>query len=155
VPPQARVLQLKRPLRVFITSPGIAEIELEATLQSLDLKPDMWPQFDAYDLRVPLPGGVVWAVDVKDWANPSLLGARTRALRTEPRYDKAFIVVPEYRFHAREDYARVFRHHLAPDVRGSVELCSDTEFTALVRRELSRARRRGAGSTENGGRSRA
>ena len=34
----------------------------------------MWPQFDAYDLRIPFPDGTAWAIDVKDWANPSLLG---------------------------------------------------------------------------------
>jgi hypothetical protein len=151
VPVQAGVLQLKRPLRLFITSPGLAETELAATLRSLSLEPEMWPEYDAYDLRVPLPDGPVWAVDVKDWANPSLLGSRTRPLRAEPSYDKAFIVVPEYRFRAREDYARVFRHHLVPEAKGLIDVCSDTEFTKLIRRELRRAKRRGAGAAENGG----
>jgi len=138
---QAGVLQLSRPLRMFITSPGLAETELATTLRSLGVEPDMWPNFDAYDLRVPLPDGSVWAVDVKDWSNPSLLGNRSRPLRGEPPYDKAFIVVPEYRLRVREDYARVFRHHLATDARGLLDVRSDAQFTALVRRELSRIRR--------------
>jgi hypothetical protein len=151
LPAQAGVVQLRRPLRVFITSPGLAETELEATLRSLGLKPGMWPQFDAYDLKVPFPDGAVWAVDVKDWANPSLLAIRTGLLRPDPPYDRAFIVVPEYRFQVRENYARAFRHHLAAEARGLLDICSDTEFIAMARRELGRARRRAAAAAKDRG----
>jgi pPIWI_RE three-gene island domain Y/REase associating with pPIWI_RE len=141
LPAQAGVLELKRPLRMFITSPGIAETDLEVTLRSFGLAPEMWPEFDAYDLRVPFPGGAVWAVDVKDWANPSLLARTTRMLRAESRHDRAFIVVPGYRLRVREDYARAFRHHLAPEFADSIELCSDAELASLARRELGRTAR--------------
>lgn len=151
LPAHAGVMQLRRPLRVFITSPGLAETELEATLCSLGLKAGMWPQFDAYDLRVPFPDGTVWAVDVKDWANPSLLASRTGPLRPDPPYDRAFIVVPEYRFRVRENYARAFRHHLAGEVRDIVGICSDTKFTAMARRELGRARRRAVAAAKDRG----
>jgi hypothetical protein len=142
LPVQAGVLQLKRPLRVFVTSPGIAETDLDAALRSLGLGPHLWPEFDAYDLCVPFPSGIVWAVDVKDWANPGLLARMTQPMRAEPRHDRAFIVIPEYRFRVREDYARVFRHHLTPELAGRIEICSDTEFTSMARRELRRATRR-------------
>lgn len=141
LPAQAGVLQLKRPLRVFVTSPGIAETDLDATLRSVGLDPQLWPEFDAYDLCVPFPSGIVWAVDVKDWANPALLARATQPLRAEPRHDRAFIVVPEYRVRVREDYARVFRHHLTPELADRIEICSDAEFTSMARRELRRARR--------------
>ena len=139
VPANLGVQQLRRPLRVFITSPGIAEIDLEARLRKLGLVPQMWPGFDAYDLRVLFPGGPVWAVDVKDWANPALLGKSiTAGLRADPPYDKAFIVIPEYRFKVREDYARVVRHHLADDLCDRIEVCSDTAFIRQARREARR-----------------
>jgi hypothetical protein len=99
----------------------------------------MWPRFDAYDLRVPLPGGRVWAVDVKDWANPALLSKNIREFRAEPPYDQAFVVIPQYRFKIREDYKRVFRHHLADELRGTITICSDTEFVKRVRREVKNA----------------
>jgi pPIWI_RE three-gene island domain Y/REase associating with pPIWI_RE len=136
LPAAARVLQLSRPLRVFITSPGLAETDLEKALRKVGLAPEMWPKFDAYDLRVPFPDGTAWAVDVKDWANPSLLGLRTRALRVDPLHDRAFIVVPRYRFRAREDYARAFRHALAQDLRGTITVRSDEDFLKDARREL-------------------
>lgn len=155
LPAQTGVLQLRRPLRVFITSPGIAETELETALRKLGLESEMWPQFDAYDLRVSFPGGTVWAVDVKDWANPALLARTIKPFRAEPRYDKAFIVVPEYRFRVREDYARAFRHHLGPELEGRVALCSDAEFRRMARRVRGLAIRQDSGTTGIGGNGRA
>jgi pPIWI_RE three-gene island domain Y/REase associating with pPIWI_RE len=157
LPATTGVLQLSRPLRVFITSPGIAETDLETTLRKGGLHPQMWPQFDAYDLRIPFPDGTAWAIDVKDWANPSLLAVRTRALRADPPHDRAFIVVPAYRFRVREDYARAFRHALAQELRGHITVCSDEELARLARRELRRIKRATAneatssGPTTNGG----
>ena len=143
LPSSAKVLQLSRPLRVFITSPGLAETELEATLSGppIRLQSEIWPQFDAYDLRIPFPDGSAWAVDVKDWASPSLLAARMHALPPDPPYTRAFIVVPEYRFRVREDYARAFRSALPPGLERAITVCSDSEFLDLARKELRRAKR--------------
>lgn len=150
LPAADRVLQLSRPLRVFITSPGLAETELETSLVKppLRLKPEMWPQFDTYDLRVPFPDGSAWAVDVKDWASPSLLGARMRPLPPDPPYNRAFIVVPEYRFRVREDYARAFKSALPPGLDRTITICSDAEFLGLAEKELRRAKRRAAASAQ-------
>src|SRR6266481_4650646 len=52
-----RVYWLRRDLRRFVMMPGRAEIRLEKRLQALGLKPEMWPEFDSYDLRVTLPDG--------------------------------------------------------------------------------------------------
>ena len=151
LPAATGVLQLSRPLRVFITSPGLAETDLEATLRSAGLRPEMWPQFDAYDLRIPFPDGTAWAIDVKDWANPSLLAVRTQALRADPPHDRGFIVVPAYRFRVREDYARAFRHALAAELHGRITVCSDEDLTKLARRELRRIKRAAANmATSNG-----
>ena len=86
------LLQARRPLRVFITSPGLAETELEAALRGKggkrsvpEIGIEMWPAFDAYDLRLTFADGTAWAIDVKDWASPSLLGATDAGLRRRPR----------------------------------------------------------------------
>jgi hypothetical protein len=148
------VHQLVRPLRMFITGPGIAEIDLETELVRLGLTPEMWPEFDAYDLRVPLPDGRVWAIDVKDRANPALLRRATRPFRSSPPFDQAFLVVPRYRFAEREDYQRVFEHHRPTELAGRVELCSDVDLLKNIRRLLRRTRQaqHRAGSSNGGGR---
>lgn len=151
-PARGGVFQLARPLRMFITGPGLAETDLEAELISRKLPTGMWPNFDAYDLRVTLPNQRVWAIDVKDRANPALLGRGTRSLRPDPPYDRAFLVVPQYRFQERESYGRVFSNHVPEEVRGKVELLSDTEFLRRVDREVRRIRKITADVTDRGNR---
>lgn len=136
------VYQLNRPLRMFITGPGLAETDLESALIDRGLRPEMWPNFDAYDLRITLPRGRVWAVDVKDRANPALLGRSMRPLRPDPPYDEGFLVVPQYRFDEREDYGRVYAHHRRDDLAGTVDLISDTELLERLDRELRRSNQR-------------
>ncbi|WDZ92267.1 hypothetical protein [Nocardiopsis sp. HUAS JQ3] len=131
------VFQVERPLRTFITGPGLAETDLEQSLHDLGLGVQMWPDFDAYDLRVTFPHGPIWAIDVKDRANPALLGRGTRAFPTRPPHDSAFLVVPAYRFKDREDYARVFDHHLDDAMKGRVELLSDTALLTLAKEEIN------------------
>jgi hypothetical protein len=137
---------LRRPLRVFVTGPGLAEIDLEQGLVKLGLRPEMWPNYDAYDLRIGLPNGQVWAIDVKDRANPALLGRTTTAFRTTPSYTKAFLVVPAYRLTDREDYQRVFARNLPNDLRGLVVMRSDKAILSRARTELARSRRGGGAS---------
>ncbi|MFE9570404.1 hypothetical protein ACFYMW_18125 [Streptomyces sp. NPDC006692] len=134
------VYQLSRPLRMFITGPGLAETNLEEELISLGLRPEMWPNFDAYDLRITLPDGRVWAIDVKDRANPALLGRTARPFRPQPPYDWAFLVVPQYRFDEREAYGRIFAHHCDEETAGRLVLLSDTDFLRQVRTALRRHR---------------
>ncbi|MEU7810439.1 hypothetical protein AB0B18_28625 [Micromonospora chalcea] len=130
------VHHLKAPLRMSITGPGLAEIDLEKSLTSIGIAAQMWPEYDTYDLRVTLPNGQVWAVDLKDHKQPAMLGANARPFRSPPRYDKAFLVVPKYRFEDREDYARVFNHWCPDEVKRHVTLLTDQAFVRRVKNEI-------------------
>ncbi|GAA2455726.1 hypothetical protein GCM10010191_88700 [Actinomadura vinacea] len=127
------VFQLSRPLRVFITSPGLAETDLEqALISKFGIKPEMWPNYDAYDLRVVLPNGQAWAVDVKDRVNPVLLARTARPFRKKPPYDRAFLVVPRYRFEDNDAYGRIFVRHLPAELAEQITLLDDQAFLKLV-----------------------
>ncbi len=103
--PRAGVLWLDRALRTFIAAPGRAELRLARRLQKRGLEVELWPSFDAYDLRVVFPEGRAWAVDVKDWANPFLLGRQVHPIPPTPAWDRAFFVFPQDRLR-RPDYLR-------------------------------------------------
>jgi hypothetical protein len=79
-------------------------------------------------------------LDVKDRANPALLGRGALPLRSDPPYDEGYLVAPQYRFEEREDYGRVYTRHRRDDLAGTLELISDTELLARVDRELARSR---------------
>ncbi|MFG3093599.1 hypothetical protein [Streptomyces sp. NPDC048202] len=135
------VFQLSRPLRMFITSPGLAETDLQAALRTkFGITAEMWPAYDAYDLRVPLPGGRHWAVDVKDRVNPVLLARSLTPFRNEPPHDRAFLVVPRYRFRDNEAYGRQFRRNLPEHLADRVTLLDDRAFLRLVGDEISTRR---------------
>lgn len=136
------IRQLTRPLRMFITGPGLAEVDLEAELakKPLSLVAEMWPNFDAYDLRISFPDNQVWAIDVKDRVDPMLLGKSAKPFRAEPRFDKAFLVVPQYRFADREDYLRTFNRHRPPELKDRLELVTDTELLRRAKGTLRRIR---------------
>ena len=62
--------------------------------------------------------------------------AGRRPLRADPPHDRAFIVVPAYRFRVREDYARAFRHALARGARPDRRVLRRRSFARQARREL-------------------
>jgi len=130
--------QLARPLRMFITGPGLAETELRDRLEALGagLVVQMWPNYDAYDLRVVFPDNRVWAIDVKDRTDPYLLGRSTKPFRSDPPFDRAFLVVPEYRFAEREDYRRAFERGLPEDLNPRIRLLTDAELVRMVRNAI-------------------
>ncbi|KNB54210.1 HU-CCDC81 and SPOR domain-containing protein [Streptomyces caatingaensis] len=112
------VRQLRRPLRQFVTGPGRAETDLEGLLRRLGLAVEMWPGYDAYDLRITFPDGHVWAVDVKDWAHPGLLGRAAEPPACNPHYDEACWVVPRFRVEHRKDYIEVYERERGERARG-------------------------------------
>ena len=97
----------------------------------------MWPGYDAYDLLVTFPDGHRWAIDVKDWANPLLLGRSARPVPQEPPYDEAFWVVPHHRVAARQDYISVYERNRPSQTR-DLPLLTDTN---LIRRARARVRK--------------
>lgn len=104
------VYQLQFPLRTFITGPGLFEIELEAALHDRGLTVQMWPEYDTFDLLVTFGSGLRWAIDVKDYANPGVLGRRFVGIPPSPPRDQAFLVVPDYRFKADKSYQERYVH---------------------------------------------
>ncbi|MEU3189083.1 hypothetical protein ABZ686_00225 [Streptomyces sp. NPDC006992] len=128
--------QLRKPLRQFVTGPGRAEVALESALRALGLTVEMWPEFDAYDLRITFPDGHVWAVDVKDWAHPAFLGRAAAPVRPEPPYDEACWVVPRFRVRARRDYLDVYAEE-RPARAGGLRLLTDDRLIRASRLRLA------------------
>ncbi|WP_327393174.1 hypothetical protein OG533_31580 [Streptomyces sp. NBC_01186] len=141
------IRQLRRPLRQFVTGPGRAEVDLEQELRRLGLGVEMWPGFDAYDLRITFPDNHVWAVDVKDWAHPGFLGRAAEAVRPDPPYDEACWVVPDFRVRTRPDYLDVFSQERPPRA-ARLRLLTDDQLTAAARARLRGERGPAARITE-------
>ncbi|MBH8567149.1 hypothetical protein I8748_34225 [Nostoc sp. CENA67] len=138
-----QVIWLKRGLRRFIAAPGCAELRLAEKLENLGksrLQVNLWPDFDAYDLRIVFPDNEVWAIDVKDWANPFLLAHKVRQqnplIPSKPPWIKAYFVFPDDRSEQRPDYLRAFCNHcpLPKQIKAKFE----SAFIKDVRNKLQR-----------------
>ncbi len=139
---------LSRELRQFIAAPGRAEIDLERRLKRLHVQVDLWPQRDAYDLKVTLPSGAVWAVDVKDWASPYALAQHADAIPQNPPWRHAFFVFPDARRKNRANYRDIFVefasprgvvsvwHRGMPLREGNTVAVYSSELVALVRAQI-------------------
>ena len=110
---QGETLQLKRGLRRFVTRPGRAELKLFEKLRKRGYAVELWPDFDAYDLKISL-ADEVWAIDVKDWIDPFLLATSINAkgpFRQSPGapWTRAFWVFPDAR-RKRPRYLTAFKN---------------------------------------------
>jgi hypothetical protein len=86
---------LRRGIWRYTVLPGLIEVELRDRLaQKSDVEVTMWPELDAYDLRVDTPDAS-YQVDVKDWTLPRY-GIRRLPPRS-PDQPTMYIVVPDGR----------------------------------------------------------
>lgn len=82
-------------LWLWVTLPGLLEVELRDRLVGLGAEVRLWPFGDAYDLHVARPGrSRAWRVDVKTWSDPYGLAQK---LREDPEAPgELCFVVPEH-----------------------------------------------------------
>lgn len=104
--------RVRRPIRRYVVIPGIYEVATMRQLQAMGLKADLWPGYDAYDIRITFSDQTVWAVDLKDWRYPHLLVSHLTPLDQGPglRWDRAFYVVPDQRVREHPGYLEILRN---------------------------------------------
>jgi hypothetical protein len=100
------LMRVRKAIRKYVVAPGRYEYDAYQRLQSFGVHVELWPGYDAYDLRIVFADGVAWAVDVKDWMYPHLLASRLGPLPQEGelRWDRAFYAVPDIRVQHDKDY---------------------------------------------------
>lgn len=130
------LLRLKRPFRRYISFPGLAELRLANNLQKLGLKVELWPQFDRYDLHITFPKGTSWAIDVKDWSNPYLLGRSLKEIPYSGDFSRFYYVVPNYRLTYRADYTRAVESQ-SLYIKGATKVVSERQFIRAVKKQIT------------------
>jgi len=91
-----------------------------------------YPGLDTYDLRLVFRDEV-WAVDVKDIADPEDMSKKTLPIDKADgiTHDKGFYVVPDRRFRFIPDYMQQVRR--AKPIKPPLYLCSQEEFCDKMR----------------------
>ena len=131
-------------IALYTTQPGQLELSLYRSLSKLSqLRVELWPRYDNYDIGITFPHGEVWAVDCKDSGRPGLLSARL-AMKEFPasgQWMRAFYVFPAYRRTMTPHYGKVFQSGWRTD-SGTVWWAFDDQFLKMVSRRLNEMRER-------------
>jgi hypothetical protein len=131
---------LAAPLRAFVASPGRAELRLRDAVLKAGAEVELWPNFDAYDLRVVFPGGGAWAVDVKDWSSPVRLARRLKRLPSDPPWTQSFIVPAREAVAAWPAYLTTLRTRSRALLRAAgMAIVSERQLVARVAGKLEGA----------------
>ncbi|MBC8137173.1 MAG: hypothetical protein H8F28_14935 [Fibrella sp.] len=120
---------------------GIAEVALFDQLHAMQQKypkrirsVEEWASIDGYDLRIVFADDTIWAVDIKDFADPHRLSSELTGMGVgadHARFDRAFYVVPKRRLTTNPNYLNDSRAG-ANKLPADYQLCDDEIFVALV-----------------------
>lgn len=134
---------LRRALRLFTHGPGLAELALERDAAAIPgvVAVVMWPGIDLVDLLIVFANGAVWAIDVKDHANPDLLApklSRFPAGDPLPSYQRAVLAIPQYREGRAPGFSDRVRD-LCPFSEHGFDVETIPQLLCKARREANRA----------------
>ncbi|HEX6293052.1 MAG TPA: hypothetical protein VFZ66_27970 [Herpetosiphonaceae bacterium] len=119
-------LRVRRAIRQYVVAPGIYELNLVRQVEALGLTCQLWPFYDRYDVRVIFDDGTTWAVDLKDWQHPHLLGRHLTTFADEaPDWRQFFFAIPDARLAENAAYLTILR-----------ELAGSDAFTILTISDL-------------------
>jgi hypothetical protein len=114
-------LRVRRAIRQYVVAPGVYEINLARQVAAMGLTYRLWPFYDHYDLQIIFSDGEVWAIDVKDWKYPHLLGRHLTTFNDGPSdWSRAFFAIPDARVSENPSYLTTLR-----------ELARSNAFTIL------------------------
>jgi hypothetical protein len=130
--PKTELLELQPWLRRFVQVPGLSELRIARSLERAGSVVELWPAFDAYDLRVTHPDGQVWAIEVKAWVSPYLLASQVQPIASEPRWDRALMVIPDAIASGRGGYLVMLRRLLSERSDWNADIVSERELRGLA-----------------------
>lgn len=135
-----KVYELKRALRRYVAAPGRVELRLKERLVQGGAKVrgfavELYPNMDAYDLRLTFPDREVWAIDVKDWASPYRLAETVKPFRTFPAWDQAYFVFPDRHKSKHRNYLEAFRSRCVY-LNERVQAVFESDLVAAARQKL-------------------
>ena len=130
--------RVKTGLARYTSQPGGLEMRLYGSLAELkQLRVELWPGYDAYDIGITFPDGETWAVDCKDSGRPELLAALLgrEEFPMSGSWQRAFYVFPDYRRELNPQYGRIIKSRWGTDGRAA-SWRFDDEFLRMVKRRI-------------------
>ncbi len=132
-----KLMRAKRGIRRYIVDPGLTELSLYQKIvkryQKENLKLELYPDFDKFDLRIEFEDEDVWVIDLKDWSSSSNLAHMTPYFSDQHTWKKAFLVFPDYKSDA---YFDRFISQYKPKAQKNVQVKSVTQTIKAIDKKI-------------------
>ncbi|MGL4742227.1 MAG: hypothetical protein ACRC41_15780 [Sarcina sp.] len=106
----------------FISLPGKLELDIAEMCKKLKLEYKLWPNKDAYDIKIELKNGRSLAIDAKDYKNPFMLATNFMSMESGISFgedcEERYIVVPDSVNDKKVDYCDVVNSALQKNSKG-------------------------------------
>lgn len=92
-----KAYRLKRGVMRYISYPGKTELEIEEMCKKLNVKSELWPELDRYDIKIIFANGTCWGIDAKTYSNPYFLSKSIEEDNyfNSANIDKGYYVIPD------------------------------------------------------------
>ncbi len=125
--------RLKPGVMRYMSIPGKLELLIEKYCLKNDIKYELWPNKDDYDIKITMPNGRILAIDAKDYRNAFVLGKNIQDNNTlfcSEDWNEGYIVVPDESVEQKVDYCKVINKVL----RRKIGNMSCITFSELIER---------------------
>jgi len=132
------VYRLKIGVMRYICYPGKAEIEIENICNQLNVKSELWPELDRYDIKIIFANGACWGIDAKTYSNPYFL---SKSIEKDNYFksaniDRGCYVIPDKIVKRTGGYLKICDKALANDKK--IKCISLSTLKKLIKQEVNK-----------------
>ncbi len=132
------VYRLRKGVMRYICYPGNIELEIEDFCNKLNLKSELWPNFDQYDNKIIFANGTCWGIDAKTYSNPYFLSKKIAVdnIFQSASIDKGYYVIPDKIVKRTGGYLKICNKALAKNKKFSCITLS--QLKRLIKKEIEK-----------------
>lgn len=132
------VYRLKIGVMRYICYPGKAEIEIENICNQLNVKSELWPELDRYDIKIIFDNEACWGIDAKTYSNPYFL---SKSIEKDNYFksaniDKGYYAIPDKIVKRTGGYLKICDKALAGNKK--IKCISLSTLKKLIKQEMKK-----------------
>ena len=132
------VYRLKKGVMRYICYPGKTELEIEDICMKLNVKSELWPELDRYDIKIIFDTGACWGIDAKTYCNPYFL---SKSIEKDNNFnnaaiDKGYYVIPDKIINRTGGYLKICEKALLGDKK--IKCISVSKLKKMIKQEATK-----------------
>ncbi len=132
------VYRLRKGVMRYICYPGKAELEIEDVCKQLNVRSELWPNLDQYDIKIMFADGTSWGIDAKTYSNPYFLSKKIEVdnIFQSSSIDKGYYVIPDKIVKRTGGYLKICNKALAGNKK--FDCITLSKLKSLIKKEIEK-----------------